>query len=688
MIINKIILKNLGPFVGENTIVCDSTNEKSIVLIGGKNGAGKTTFFNAIRFCLYGCKVLGYEVNNANYYSKISQLLNDKAMLTNDSDFYCKIELSFNDGEHYGTYTVVRKRLIKNSNISEQREYYEGKRLLDEGESFDFENLLLHLIPPDLFNFYFFDGEKISSMLSGDGTSNAFRDAFIKISGLDNLDYLVKCFKKYSDKAMKDKKIFKHYQLMKKAFKESKKDYDLLTKEIDDISFEINSIEEAIKLNYKNYIKSGGLAQKDLNLLNQSLINEEVKRDSLRKELKEYANSGLPFVIIKTLLKDFLNSITTAKENNNIDITQNFLSSAQGKKILKKYLLKDIDIEPLLNDIEKLKVSSDEKVFYKLSETEYFKVVSEIKNKLSIDEKYYCSIEEEIKKSLENSKKIRTLLSKVSTDKYHEYNDREVKLQKQLISLEKKKESLQKKYLQISVDYKINENNYMTALKNYENDLKNVSIHDISSKAYLEFSKLETKLYQKNLKVVNEYFMSTFNSLINKKGLIDGIYINKDLSVYPYRIVKSNFDEIEQLIKDNGKDSFINIYGEKAYEVFMESKGNIVNLPMKIRGTLSEGENQIYLMSLYLALTKLKTVPMPFIIDTPFGRIDNEHRQNILSNFFLKLCGQLIILSTDEEITKPYIKVMRKKISNYYLFKNNGNGKTNILKGKYFCEVK
>ena len=81
-------------------------------------------------------------------------------------------------------------------------------------------------------------------------------------------------------------------------------------------------------------------------------------------------------------------------------------------------------------------------------------------------------------------------------------------------------------------------------------------------------------------------------------------------------------------------------------------------------------------------------MPMPFITDTPFGRIDNEHRQNILSNFFLKLDGQLIILSTDEEITEPYIKVMRKKISNYYLFKNDGEGKTNILHDKYFCEVK
>ncbi len=89
-----------------------------------------------------------------------------------------------------------------------------------------------------------------------------------------------------------------------------------------------------------------------------------------------------------------------------------------------------------------------------------------------------------------------------------------------------------------------------------------------------------------------------------------------------------------------------------------------------------------------MALTKLKIVPMPFIIDTPFGRIDNEHRNKILKNFFMKLEGQLIILSTDEEITEPYIKEMKNRLSNYYLFSNNGAGKTEITKNKYFYEVK
>lgn len=56
MKIEKIAIKNIGPYVGDNLFVFDvHDKERRMVLIGGKNGAGKTTLFNAIKTCLYGC---------------------------------------------------------------------------------------------------------------------------------------------------------------------------------------------------------------------------------------------------------------------------------------------------------------------------------------------------------------------------------------------------------------------------------------------------------------------------------------------------------------------------------------------------------------------------------------------------------------------------------------------------------
>lgn len=46
MKIKTIKIKNIGPYIGENKISFDlSDKSKRMALIGGKNGAGKTTHF-------------------------------------------------------------------------------------------------------------------------------------------------------------------------------------------------------------------------------------------------------------------------------------------------------------------------------------------------------------------------------------------------------------------------------------------------------------------------------------------------------------------------------------------------------------------------------------------------------------------------------------------------------------------
>ena len=85
MKIKKITLFNIGPYVGKNTFDFSIDKQKNIVLIGGKNGAGKTTFFNSIKTCLYGCKVWGYDAPGKEYYSIISSLVNSKTVYDSNS---------------------------------------------------------------------------------------------------------------------------------------------------------------------------------------------------------------------------------------------------------------------------------------------------------------------------------------------------------------------------------------------------------------------------------------------------------------------------------------------------------------------------------------------------------------------------------------------------------------------------
>lgn len=139
-------------------------------------------------------------------------------------------------------------------------------------------------------------------------------------------------------------------------------------------------------------------------------------------------------------------------------------------------------------------------------------------------------------------------------------------------------------------------------------------------------------------------------------------------------------DEIHKIIGKNGVEYLIAQIGLYAYEVLQQKL--IVDeaefeLPVEVKQQLSAGEKQIFIMALYQALSQLNKINVPYIVDTPFARIDKEHRGKILSQFFKKLNGQIIILSTDEEIVGDYRESISDIVSNTFVLNHTTNG--NIL---------
>ncbi|QIP41492.1 hypothetical protein G9444_4248 [Rhodococcus erythropolis] len=55
MILDKLVLQNIGTFAGRHSIdLAPRSSNKPIILVGGLNGAGKTTFLESIHLALYG----------------------------------------------------------------------------------------------------------------------------------------------------------------------------------------------------------------------------------------------------------------------------------------------------------------------------------------------------------------------------------------------------------------------------------------------------------------------------------------------------------------------------------------------------------------------------------------------------------------------------------------------------------
>lgn len=65
---------------------------------------------------------------------------------------------------------------------------------------------------------------------------------------------------------------------------------------------------------------------------------------------------------------------------------------------------------------------------------------------------------------------------------------------------------------------------------------------------------------------------------------------------------------------------------------------------------LSAGEREILALSMVWGLSQISNRNLPVIIDTPLGRLDQMHRANIVEKFFPTAAEQVIVLSTDAEI--------------------------------------
>ena len=56
MILKKLFINNMFAYAGEHEIDLEPNNNKNIILIGARNGRGKTSFLKIIRILIYGIK--------------------------------------------------------------------------------------------------------------------------------------------------------------------------------------------------------------------------------------------------------------------------------------------------------------------------------------------------------------------------------------------------------------------------------------------------------------------------------------------------------------------------------------------------------------------------------------------------------------------------------------------------------
>ena len=693
MKINNIILHNFGSYEGTTDFETRPCDGRNIVLIGGKNGAGKTTLFTAMRLCLYGYKSMGYKNPNSFYNRAVVKLINNTAKITKPATAFVTMCVELNNGQGMDSFLLTRKWEL-NESLIETFSVLKNGADLSADEIADFEKYVVSLIPPELFNLYFFDGEKIADFFMDEGSNTRIKEAFLTLCGYDTFDIMRKNFKRIRAGIPTSAPALDEYIVAKEALASAKSLYHNLTDRLKACVDAIADCEATLDAEEKEYHQKGGITEEEWNQKLYTLREEEKKRETYNALLKKWANDVIPFIMLR---KQIL-ALKAQMENENQALKYTYFCevlNSPAVQALVKDKLAEIDSAAFAD------FGTEKEPILNLSFEQNSFILAQINTILSFEQDKVEKCKKAIKRSLNLTAKIRKEIDSSSITSVQEYMKRRAQLFEEKSALLVQRVELEQQLVVQKEALTLAEQQLGKIQTRLEEELKRASINDISARAIVMLDKLQEILYRRQIDKVENCFRKEIRTLMRKTHFIDDIYIDDNFNTHIYRTEKVSIEKIRKALKTNTEEQLLAFWGAKAMQtLYKKANSNAYNdmckhfetvdiksLSLQIeidKASLSNGEKQIFIMALYYSLVSLCNHELPFVIDTPFARIDTEHRHNISKHFFSELKGQVFILSTNEEINSFHVQILKDKIAATYMLENSDNKRTVVVKNSYF----
>jgi DNA sulfur modification protein DndD len=190
MILQTIVLENFGLYSGRVELElaprANRGQPRPIVLIGGKNGVGKTTLLEGLRLALYGRRALGSRVAVAQYEEylrgRIHRPAGDAPV---PSQAAVGIEFDYAEDGVVHRYRVRRAWSARGRTVVESLVVEKNGSLVTGVPRDEWHHFLQDLIPPGVSQLFFFDGERIQEIADGDHEEEHLAAAIRGLLGIE-----------------------------------------------------------------------------------------------------------------------------------------------------------------------------------------------------------------------------------------------------------------------------------------------------------------------------------------------------------------------------------------------------------------------------------------------------------------------------------------------------------------------
>lgn len=659
MQINKLILRNIGAYHGDmNKFDFKTSGKQNVILLGGKNGAGKTTILESLRIVLFGSMAYGFVTENEPYFRIIRSLLNRKALHEGEKKNY-QISLDYISTEEFepNQYSLVRSWTIKNDKIREYFSVQKNGKHLGAQEISDYQNKLREEMPPRLFELCLFDGEDISRIVSEEKIPEYLSESGKILFNLDlfvNLEKDLQTYRlQYTQKnadASKEMEELNKVESEIITLKQSLEEFQHLKSSSEE---EALTLADLIRKDKRDFEIHGGLIQEKRQELITKVNRIEHQRKTNTDKIKNFINSILPFYIARNLLEEVDRQLRTEKKYESFEFVASALEKSKLDQLVNNLqsnigaMETRLDVNQLYDGILEMLQPEEVQLIHRASFEQQSEIHSLFRQVKSLEVSNYIALFDENARLLEETQELRKAIEK---------NDQSSEFKDLLENIEVKTQRVEQLKLLI---------------EQYQNEIQTISENIQSKEAFAN------KIREK----INEYHKGENSFLMTEKLL-------KVSQRFRERQWRKKLDDVA-----NEATKMINIlFRKKAYidrmhidhssfelRLFNKNKQEIV------KERLSAGEKEMLMLTVIWAMFKVSGWKLPFVFDTLFGRLDLDHKNALIQHFIPKCGDQVLIFTTDSEIGSEQYEIIKDITSRCYTLEfNESQEKTEIVKGHYF----
>ncbi|WP_072717287.1 MULTISPECIES: DNA sulfur modification protein DndD [Planktothrix] len=660
MIFLELTVENFGPYRGKQVIdLRPQINDNvisPIVLFGGMNGGGKTTLMDAMRLALYGQRAQCSTRGSLSYPDFLKQAVNKHTLPHEETS----VELLFEHiVQNMQVQFRVKRRWTKNPK--------NGKDILgiliddwpDSAWLETWDERIEDFFPIGISNLFLFDGEQVKELADLDTPPNVVVQAIQSLLGLELAERLaidLDILANRKRKQLADSKELADLEAIENKLNRYKSEWENAEKSILNLKEKAGIAKKRLYAAKEKFKLEGGKIAGERSQLEQQLEHEREKAKQQRDNLCELAGDYLPLALITPLLLQAKNQGEQELNLQKAKVAQDVIKERDQR--LFQYL-EQLNITP--NQLENIKL---------YLEDDYHKLTDNSENQetlfLGLDDK----VLQQLKTVLEHQLPSQIQSSQDSLDALRSIEDTISSLDRQLA---------------VAAPPEV-----------YEQLLETVS------QAQTEFTKLETAIeeaeerckkcqaqYEKAKKDLEKYSQNTIDRK-NVNHIIDSVAkVQSTLKVFKEKLTLKKLNKLEVEVTECFR--YLLHKSDLVHRVIIQTEDFSLSLydpqgqPVE-KHRLSAGEKQLLAIAFLWGLARVSGRNLPIAIDTPLGRLDSSHRQNLIERYFPAASHQVILLSTDTEIAEKEVNSLREQeaIAREYLLKYDPTQRQTRIEPGYF----